>query len=234
MSIIKERAGIHEELTEEKPVTRFAVPREEEVLALKSLMSIQSMNRAYLYLKETPLSEVDPEVFCGASGYLCKLMHKRTPDKVLLLDHPCWIKSESLGKGRYKVTYASGELTNTQEIMYDVHTVIEILRRAIAIGYFGDDAEMTYVRYRPAPDEAKSFIDGYDQWMEWFELPQIGATYYRVVMDDGCQIVAVAYAGVQKVAINVEYYYISSGKRIDNIFNEFRRSREDLINILKS
>ncbi len=234
MSIIKERAGIHEELVEEKPVTRFAVPREEEVLALKSLMSIQSMNRAYLYLKETPLSEVDPEVFCGSSGYICKLMQKRTPDKALLLDHPCWIKSEPLGKGRYKVTYAFGELTNTQEIVYDIHTVIEILRRAVAIGYFGDDAEMTYVRYRPAPDEAKSFIDGYDQWMEWFELPQIGATYYRVVMDDGCQIVAVAYAGVQKVAINVEYYYISSGKRIDNIFNEFRRSREDLINILKS
>lgn len=234
MSIIKERAGIREELVEEKPVTRFAVPREEEVLALKSLMSIQSMNRAYIYLKETPLNEVDPEVFCGSSGYICKLMHKRTPDKALLLDHPCWIKSEPLGKGRYKVTYAFGELTNTQEIMYDIHTVIEILRRAVAIGYFGNDEEMTYVRCRPAPDEAKSFIDGYDQWMEWFELPQIGATYYRVVMDDGCQIVAVAYAGVQKVAINVDYYYISSGKRIDNIFNEFKRSREDLINILKS
>lgn len=234
MSIIKERAGIHEELVEEKPVTRFAVPREEEVLALKSLMSIQSMNRSYLYLKETSLFEVDQEMFSGGKGYLDKLKSERTPDKGMLVAHPCWIRAESLGKGRYKVTYASGELTNTQEIMYDVHTVIEILRRAIAIGYFGDDAEMTYVRYRPAPDEAKSFIDGYDQWMEWFELPQIGATYYRVVMDDGCQIVAVAYAGVQKVAINVEYYYISSGKRIDNIFNEFRRSREDLINILKS
>ena len=234
MSIIKERAGIREELVEEKPVTRFSVPREEEVLALKSLMSIQSMNRAYIYLKETPLNEADPEVFCGSSGYICKLMHKRTPDKALLLDHPCWIKSEPLGKGLYKVTYAFGELTNTQEIMYDIHTVIEILRRAVAIGYFGDDEEMQYVRCRPAPDEAKSFIDGYDQWKMWFKLLQIGATYYRVVMDDGCQIVAVAYAGVQKVAINVEYYYISSGKRIDNIFNEFKRSREDIINILKS
>lgn len=234
MSIIKERAGIHEEVQEEILRTKFSVPKEEEVLALKSLMSIQSMNRAYIYLKETPLNEVDPEVFCGSSGYICKLMHKRTPDKALLLDHPCWIKSEPLGKGRYKVTYAFGELTNTQEIMYDIHTVIEILRRAVAIGYFGDDEEMQYVRCRPAPDEAKSFIDGYDQWKMWFKLLQIGATYYRVVMDDGCQIVAVAYAGVQKVAINVEYYYISSGKRIDNIFNEFRRSREDLINILKS
>lgn len=234
MSIIKERAGIHEELVEEKPVTRFAVPREEEVLALKSLMSIQSMNRSYLYLKETSLFEVDPEMFSGGKGYLDKLKSERTPDKGMLVAHPCWIRAESLGKGRYKVTYASGELTNTQEIMYDVHTVIEILRRAIAIGYFGDDAEMTYVRYRPAPDEAKSFIDGYDQWKMWFKLLQIGATYYRVVMDDGCQIVAVAYASTQKVTINVEYYYISSGKRIDNIFNEFKRSRDDLINILKS
>lgn len=237
MSIIKERAGIHEELSAdsaEKAVMKFAVPKEEEVFALKSLMSVQSMNRAYLYLKETPFYEIVPEKFSGGTGYLDKMKSERTPDKGMLSAHPCWIRAESLGKGRYRVTYASGELTNTQEIMYDVHTVIENLRRAVAIGYFGDDEEMQYVRYRPAPDEAKGFIDGYDQWKKWFELPQIGATYYRVVLDDGCQIVAVAYASAQKVTCNVDYYYISIHHLVDNIFNEYKRSRDDLINMLKS
>lgn len=237
MSIIKERAGIHEELagdSVEKAVTGFAVPKEEEVLALRSLMSVQSMNRTYLYLKETPLYEVAPAKFSGGTGYLDKLQSIRTPDKGMLVAHPCWIGAEACGKDRYRVTYAFGELTNTQEIMYDVHMVIEILHRAVAIGYFGDDEEMQYVRYRPAPDKAKGFIDGYDQWKKWFELPQIGATYYRVVMDDGCQIVAVAYASAQKVTCNVDYYYIASQHRIDNIFNEFKRSRNDLIDTLKS
>lgn len=234
MSIIRERAGIHEELVEEKHVTRFSVPKEEAVLALKSLMSRKNMNHAYLYLKETPFYEVAPEKFSGSAGYLDHLKSECTLNKELLSAHPCWTSAEALGKGRYKVIYAYGELTNTQEIMYDVHTVIDILRRAIAIGYFGDDEEMQYVRYRPVPGEAESFIDGYDQWKKWFELPQIGATYYRVVMDDECQIVAVAYASAQKITCNVEYYYISSRHLIDNIFNEFKISRDDLINRLKS
>lgn len=234
MSIIRERAGIRENFTEEKPVARFAIPNEEEVLAIKSMMTIRSMLRAYLYLKETYSFEVDYEKFSGATGYFDKLKSERTPIKETLTAHPCWIKAESFGKGRYKVTYAFGELTNTQEIMYDVHTVIDILRRAIAIGYFGNDEEMQYVRYRPMADEAKQFIDGYEQWKKWFELPQIGATYYRVVMDDGCQIVAIAYASVQNVACNVEYYYIARHHRMDNIFNEFKISREDLITKLKS
>lgn len=234
MSIIKERAGIHEDFTEEKSVTKFSVPKEEEVLALKSLMSRRSMNQAYLYLKETPSYEVAPENFSGSEGFLNTLKSERTPDKELLTSHPCWIRAEALGKGRYKVVYAYGELTNTQEIMYDVHTVIENLRRAVAIGYFGDDEEMQYVRYRPAADRVKDFVDGYAQWKKWFELPQIGATYYRVVMDDGCQIVAVAYANAQKITCNVDYYYIASHHRVYNMFCEFKRSRDDLINTLKS
>lgn len=235
MSIIRERAGIYEEQQPEmkSAETKFIIPKDEEVAAMKSLMSRQSMNRAYLYLKETPSYEVDHEKFSGSTSYLVNLKSERTPDKKLLVAHPCWIRAEAFGNGRYKVTYALGELTNTQEIMYDVHTVIGILRRAIAIGYFGDDDEMRYVRYRPTADEAKQFIDGYDQWKKWFELPQIGATYYRVVLDDGCQIVAVTYESAQKVTCNVEYYYVAIHHRIDNIFNEFKISREDLITKLR-
>ena len=139
-----------------------------------------------------------------------------------------------MGKGRYRVRYAYGELTNTQDVQYDVNMAISILKRAIAIGYFGDDEEMTYVRYMPEPSAAKSFIDGYDQWMQWFELPQIGAIFYRVRLEDDSQIVAVAYKSSQNVVCVVEYYYIAKQHRINNIFNEFKISREDLIEKMKS
>lgn len=234
MSIIKERAGIHEEVQEEIPQTKFSVPKEEEVLAIKSMMTKKNINRAYLYLKETHSFEIDPYRFSAIDGFIDHLISERSPKKEELIAHPCWIKAAVMKAGLYKVIYALGELTNTQEILYDVHDVIEILRRSISLGYFGDDEEMVYVRHKPDANEAKAFVDGYDKWTVWFELPQIGATYYRVILDDGCQMVAIAYAGVNQVPINVEFYYISIYNRIDNIFNEFKISREDLITRLKS
>ena len=236
MSIIRERAGIHEEQKTEKESieTRFLIPKDEEVLAIKSLMSVRNLYRAYLYLKETPSYEVDPDKFSGSDGFFDKLKSERKLIKEMLTAHPCWIRAEFIGKGRYKVCYAYGELTNTQDVQYDVHMAIDILRRSIAVGYFGDDEEMMYVRYRPSPAEAKSFIDGYDQWMEWFELPQIGATYYRVVMDDGRQIVAVAYRDHLGIICDVVYYYFSRFIFSDDEFNKHEISKADLIEKLRS
>ena len=234
MSIIRERAGIQDAPAEEKSQSGFAIPKEEEVAAVKSLLSKQNANRAYLYLKDTPSYEINLEKFSGLSGFLDCLKSERKPGKDELAAHPCWIRSEAAGKGQYKACYAFGELTNVQEIMYDIHTVIEILRRSVAVGYFGDDEEMRFVRYGPQSGEEETFVEEYPKWEKWFELPQIGAVYYRVVLDDGCQIAAAAYENDLGSVCYVVYYYVSRFDRINNVFNTFEISKEDLIGELRN
>ena len=232
MSIIRERAGIQDAQPEQPSQITFSVPKDEEVAALKSLMSENQLYRAYIYLRDTPLSAVDLNMFAGASGFFDRLQAKQKPDRAELTAHPRWINAEFMGKGRYKVCYAYGELTNTREIQYDVRMAVDILRRAVAIGYFGDDSEMQYVRSIPPKESIRQFMNDFTQWEMWFEQPQIGAVYYRVILEDGSQIVAAAYMSAQKVVCNAEYYYMSRGKVIDNVFNEFRISREDLLEVL--
>ncbi len=232
MSIIRERAGIQDASLEQPEEITFSVPREEEVAALRSLMSVNTRYRAYIYLRDTPLSEIDPNMFAGSSGFFDTLTTIQTLDRAELTAHPRWIDAECMGKGRYKVCYAYGELTNTREIQYDVRMAVDILRRAVAIGYFGNDAEMQYVRAFPEKASIREFMKDYIQWKVWFEQPQIGAVYYRVILEDGSQIVVAAYMSVQKVVCNEEYYYIPGWRAIDNIFYEYRISKDNLMEVL--
>ena len=232
MSIIRERAGIQDASLEQPEEITFSVPREEEVAALRSLMSVNTRYRAYIYLRDTPLSEIDPNMFAGSSGFFDTLTTIQTLDRAELTAHPRWIDAECMGKGRYKVCYAYGELTNTREIQYDVRMAVDILRRAVAIGYFGNDAEMQYVRAFPEKASIREFMKDYIQWKVWFEQPQIGVVYYRVILEDGSQIVVAAYMSVQKVVCNEEYYYIPGWRAIDNIFYEYRISKDNLMEVL--
>lgn len=232
MTIVKERAGIPEIKQEnEKTADIFAVSKEEEVSAIKSMMSQVNINIVYLLLKNN-----HDYKYCIDEIKECidKLKSEQNPEKTDYVKHPCWTKAEYMGNGKYKITYVYRELTNVREIMYDIYTVAELLHRAIAIGYFGNDAEMKYLRMHPEDEDIYQFMDDYDKWERWIDVPEIGAVFYRCRMDNDNQIVAASYQNILDIGHDVVYYYIPRFSQMDHGFNRFQISKDELEDKLSS
>lgn len=233
MFIIKARAGIREEESDQPKGAAFSISREEEVLGLQALMSQNSQRRAYLMLQEVAAYELVPERFTGKDGVFDTLSSKRDPNEIRdRLDHARWISAEVMERGRFKVVYAYGELGNTIEQEYDARSAVHVLHRAVALDYYGDENELRCLRRRPLPEEVHSFLDSYEDWVVMADLPQIGATYHRALFESGEQLVAVAYdTGVPGKA-KVVFYYFTAYSKLEDQFYAHETSEDELIEIL--
>ncbi|MDY5102652.1 MAG: ParB N-terminal domain-containing protein [Agathobacter sp.] len=227
MSIVKERAGIPEiKADDEKKADIFAVPKEEEVASIKSMMTHVTINLVYLILKNNHDYKCNIEEI---KDCIVSLKAERKPEKTEYAKHPCWTKAEYMGHGKYKVTYVFRELTNVREIMYDIYTVAELLHRAIAIGYFGNDDEMKFVRKHPCDEEIEQFVDSYSDWNCWIEISEIGAVFYRCRLEDETQIVAAEYRNILDLGCDVVYYYIPRFSELDHGFNSYKMTKDSII-----
>lgn len=229
MSIVKARAGIQEKREDDKSSEIFAVTKEEELAAIKSMMTTDKINLVYLILKNNhDYKNCMDEI----NDCINKLKAERLPEETEYVNHPCWTKAEYMGNGKYRVTYVFRELTNVREIMYDIYTVSELLHRAIAIGYFGNDNEMKYVRRYPSNEEIERFIDSYASWERWIEIQEIGAVYYRCRLENEIQIVVAEYRNILDFECDVVYYYFPRFSELNRGFNGCMITKDSLIETL--
>lgn len=235
MKIIRERAGVTEDTESDNEQIAnkdvFVVSKQEEFEAFKSLMTEKNQKLIYIFFSEqTGINFNQDEV----GELLDVLQSSREPEADELSRHPCWIKSEYMGNSKYRVTYAYRTLDNTQEMLYDRYTVGEIIRRAVVGEYFGDDENLKYLKKIPSEEKMESFVDDYRSWRRWFTVAEIGAECYRVLIEDGSQIVAMEYAGHEKKNPAVVYYYISKYSRVDECFCNHQVTKDSLIDALQA